>query len=100
MSNNKSHISEKAHRYEEMTRKHGDPWIWGIYIMLIVISLVETYSAASREVVKMGVYMPILKHILFLMIGGGLLPPIAFPTPIKNTSFSTPWGSPQFQFCC
>ena len=71
MSNNKSHI--KAHRYEEMTRKHGDPWIWGIYIMLIVISLVETYSAASREVVKMGVYMPILKHILFLMIGGGLL---------------------------
>ena len=73
MSNNKSHISEKAHRYEEMTRKHGDPWIWGIYIMLIVISLVETYSAASREVVKMGVYMPILKHILFLMIGGGLL---------------------------
>ena len=73
MSNNKSHISEKAHRYEEMTRKHGDPWIWGIYIMLIVISLVETYSAASREVVKMGVYMPILKHILFVMIGGGLL---------------------------
>ena len=73
MSNNKSHISEKAPRYEEMTRKHGDPWIWGIYIMLIVISLVETYSAASREVVKMGVYMPILKHILFLMIGGGLL---------------------------
>ena len=73
MSNNKSHISEKAHRYEEMTRKHGDPLIWGIYIMLIVISLVETYSAASREVVKMGVYMPILKHILFLMIGGGLL---------------------------
>ena len=73
MSNNKSHISEKAHRYEEMTRKHGDPWIWGIYIMLIVISLVETYSAASREVVKMGVYMTILKHILFLMIGGGLL---------------------------
>lgn len=73
MSNNKSHISEKVHRYEEMTRKHGDPWIWGIYIMLIVISLVETYSAASREVVKMGVYMPILKHILFLMIGGGLL---------------------------
>ena len=73
MSNNKSHISEKAHRYGEMARKHGDPWIWGIYIMLIVISLVETYSAASREVVKMGVYMPILKHILFLMIGGGLL---------------------------
>lgn len=73
MSNDKSHISEKAHRYEEMTRKHGDPWIWGIYIMLIVISLVETYSAASREVVKMGVYMPILKHILFLMIGGGVL---------------------------
>ncbi|MGM9868880.1 MAG: FtsW/RodA/SpoVE family cell cycle protein [Sodaliphilus sp.] len=73
MSNDKSHISEKAHRYEEMTRKHGDPWIWGIYIMLIVISLVETYSAASREVEKLGVYMPILKHILFLMIGGGVL---------------------------
>ena len=86
MSNNKSHISEKAHRYEEMTRKHGDPWIWGIYIMLIVISLVETYSAASREVVKMGVYMPILKHILFLMIGGGLLP-ATYRIPYTNKKY-------------
>ena len=68
MSNNKSHISEKAHRYEEMTRKHGDPWIWGIYIMLIVISLVETYSAASREVVKMGVE----NEVFFVGVGNAI----------------------------
>ncbi|MDO4510366.1 MAG: FtsW/RodA/SpoVE family cell cycle protein [Bacteroidales bacterium] len=65
--------NDKATRYEEMTRKYGDPWIWGVYIMLILISLVETYSASSREVVTMGVYMPIVKHCIFLALGGAVL---------------------------
>lgn len=65
--------NEKDNRYEEMTRKYGDPWIWGIYFMLLIISIVETYSASSREVVTMGVYMPIVKHCVFLLIGGSVL---------------------------
>lgn len=66
-------INDKANRYEEMTRKYGDPWIWGIYFMLVLISIVETYSASSREVATMGVYMPIVKHCFFLFLGGIVL---------------------------
>lgn len=86
MSKQKTNISEKAHRYEELTRKHGDPWIWGIYIMLIVISLIETYSAASREVVKLGVYMPILKHVFYLMLGLGALL-LTYRIPYTNKKY-------------
>lgn len=65
--------NDKDNRYEEMTKKYGDPWIWGIYFMLLLISLVETYSASSREVATMGVYMPMVKHCVFLAIGGAVL---------------------------
>ena len=73
MANKMDKINDKANRYEEMTRKYGDPWIWGIYFMLVLISIVETYSASSREVATMGVYMPIVKHCFFLFLGGIVL---------------------------
>ena len=60
---------EKKNRYKEISRKYGDPWIWGIYIMLVIISIVESYSASSREVAKMGIYMPIVKQCIFLGVG-------------------------------
>lgn len=73
MANKMDKINDKANRYEEMTSKYGDPWIWGIYFMLVLISIVETYSASSREVATMGVYMPIVKHCFFLLLGGIVL---------------------------
>lgn len=73
MANKMDKINDKANRYEELTRKYGDPWIWGIYFMLVLISIVETYSASSREVATMGVYMPIVKHCFFLLLGGIVL---------------------------
>ncbi len=63
--------SEKTNRYTEISQKHGDPWIWGIYIMLLIISVVESYSASSREIAAQGIYMPIIKQCIFL--GGGAL---------------------------
>ncbi len=60
---------KKKNKYNEISRKYGDPWIWGIYIMLIIISIVESYSASSREVAKMGIYMPIVKQCIFLGVG-------------------------------
>ena len=63
--------SEKKNRYTEISQKHGDPWIWGIYIMLLIISIVESYSASSREIAAQGIYMPIIKQCIFL--GGGAL---------------------------
>ena len=64
---------EKQTRFNEIAQKHGDPWIWGIYLTLIVISIVESYSAASREVAAHGVYVPVIKQCLFLGVGALLV---------------------------
>ena len=54
---------------EDTTRKYGDRWIWGIYITLVIFSIIESYSAASREVAKLGVYMPVIKQCAILGVG-------------------------------
>ena len=61
--------TEKVNRYNELSQKYGDPWIWGIYIMLLLISIVESYSASSREIATQGVYMPVIKQCAFLGLG-------------------------------
>lgn len=62
-------MSDKAKRYEEVMQRYGDPWIWGIYFTLLIISIIESYSASSREVASAGVYMPIIKQCIFLAMG-------------------------------
>lgn len=53
--------------------RYGDPWIWGIYLTLVVLSIVESYSASSRDVALMGVYEPIIKQVTYLVIGGAFV---------------------------
>ncbi len=50
----------------------GDKHIWGIFIALCIISVIELYSASSREVASssIGVMGPILRHLA--MLGGGV----------------------------
>ncbi len=50
-------------------RRHGDKSIWGIFIMLCLVSIVELYSASSREVASSGVFGPILRHCIMLFGG-------------------------------
>lgn len=50
-----------------------DPYIWGIYIMLLMISVVELFSASSSEISGSNVYMPLIRHGIFLAIGVGLV---------------------------
>lgn len=66
-------MSDKSKRYEEITKKYGDPWIWGIYFTLIILSIVESYSASSREVAAKGVYIPIIKQCFFLAAGAAIV---------------------------
>lgn len=49
----------------------GDKHIWGIYIMLLIISIIELYSASSREVntAGLGVYGTIVRHGAMLFAG-------------------------------
>ncbi|MDY4649782.1 MAG: FtsW/RodA/SpoVE family cell cycle protein [Muribaculaceae bacterium] len=60
---------------EAMNKIKGrpDPYIWGIYIMFLVISVIELYSASSTEVTGGNVYMPLIRHGMFLLIGLGIV---------------------------
>ncbi|MBD5271112.1 MAG: FtsW/RodA/SpoVE family cell cycle protein [Bacteroides sp.] len=51
----------------------ADKHIWGIFIALCLISVIELYSASSREVASssIGVVGPILRHLM--MLGAGAL---------------------------
>lgn len=53
----------------------GDKHLWGIYILLVVISVIELYSASSREVnsAGMGVYGTIIRHGAMLLAGFGII---------------------------
>ncbi|MCM1519268.1 MAG: FtsW/RodA/SpoVE family cell cycle protein [Lachnoclostridium sp.] len=53
----------------------GDKHIWGIYIALCLISIIELYSASSREVASssLGVIGPVVRHIVMLLGGFGIV---------------------------
>ena len=53
--------------------RRADPYIWGIYIALLVISVIELFSASSSEVSAANVYMPLIRHGMFLVGGLGLV---------------------------
>lgn len=65
--------AERAAKAEKAVKSRGkhDPYIWGIYIMLLIVSVVELFSASSTEVKDANIYAPLLRHAMYL--GGGLL---------------------------
>lgn len=50
-------------------RLRPDPFLWGIYIFLILISVVELYSASASEIKSDNLYSPIISHGIFLGVG-------------------------------
>ena len=64
-------MTQKKRQIEEETVQSGDRWIWGIYIALCLVSIVESYAALSQVVGKQGLYYPLVKHCLLL--GSGFL---------------------------
>lgn len=50
-------------------RRKADPYILGIYLVFIVISLIEIFSASSTEVRADNIYGPLKRHALFLIAG-------------------------------
>lgn len=52
----------------------SDKHIWGIMLMLCVVSVIELYSASSREVASssLGVIGPLLRHLVMLVGGLGI----------------------------
>lgn len=53
--------------------RKADPYLWGLYIALLVVSVIELFSASSSEVSAANVYSPLIRHSLFLVGGLGLV---------------------------
>lgn len=54
-------------------RNKPDPYIWGIYIAILMISVVELFSASSTEISGSNVYGPLIRHAMFLVMGFGIV---------------------------
>ncbi len=63
---------EKRRRLADVSRKYGDSWIWGIYFLLIVVSVIEGYTASS-QIVGGNVYKPLINQCIFLLAGFGIV---------------------------
>ena len=46
-----------------------DTHIWGVYGFIVVLSIIELYSASSFEISKQGLYTPLLRHVGMLFVG-------------------------------
>lgn len=47
----------------------ADKYIWAIYIFILAVSVVELYSASSREITGSNVFAPLLRHGKMLVLG-------------------------------
>lgn len=56
-----------------VTPRRPDTYIWGIYLLLLLVSVVELYSASSTEISASNVYAPLIRHGIFLAMGLGIV---------------------------
>lgn len=64
---------ESSGKSDSKERPKADRFIWGIYLMLLFISVIELFSASSSEVQGSNVYAPLIRHCIFLGIGLALV---------------------------
>ncbi|MCM1290488.1 MAG: FtsW/RodA/SpoVE family cell cycle protein [Prevotella sp.] len=68
-----SRLRKSASKTKDTEKPKSDPYIWGIYIFMLVISIVELFSASSFEVTLTNVYAPLIRHAIFLALGFGII---------------------------
>lgn len=62
--------SRAAKAVDEISKpRKSDKYIWAVFITLCVISIIEQYSASSREIAASNVLAPILRHCAMLGMG-------------------------------
>lgn len=69
---NKRPITHQALPQADEQPRKADKYIWAIYISLLAISVVELYSASSREVQASNVFGPLIRHGMMLLLGFGI----------------------------
>lgn len=71
-------------------RPHPDKYLIAFYVALCLISVVELYSASSREVTSGNIFGPLLRHLM--MLGLGIFICIAASRlKLKYIVIFTPW---------
>lgn len=67
----RTHVRSTSRRPQRKEKPKGksDPYIWGIYLLLLFISVIELFSASSSEVTTTNVYAPLIRHGIFLGLG-------------------------------
>lgn len=67
--------AQEAAKVNALRKKKGrpDPYIWGVYLFLLIISVIELFSASSTEITGGNVYGPLIRHGMFLVLGFGLV---------------------------
>lgn len=60
---------ENGKREPLMVRNKPDTHIWGVYGVIVVLSIIELYSASSFEISKQGLYAPLVRHVGMLFAG-------------------------------
>lgn len=53
----------------QKTKPRTDTYIWGSYLALLIVSIIELFSASSQEIHVDDIYGPIIRHAMFLGIG-------------------------------
>ncbi|MCH5214020.1 MAG: FtsW/RodA/SpoVE family cell cycle protein [Muribaculaceae bacterium] len=71
--NSAGHASKESSRNAissaDRPRRKADPYILGIYLFFILVSLIEIFSASSTEVRADNIYGPLKRHAIFLLLG-------------------------------
>lgn len=62
-------MPEPSSELQKALLPKADKYIWAIYIAILVISVIELYSASSREVTASNVFGPLIRHCEMLGLG-------------------------------
>lgn len=62
-------MPEPSSELQKAPLPKADKYIWAIYIAILVISVIELYSASSREVTASKVFGPLIRHCEMLGLG-------------------------------
>ena len=62
-------MPEPSSELQKAPLPKADQYIWAIYIAILVISVIELYSASSREVTASNVFGPLIRHCEMLGLG-------------------------------
>lgn len=54
---------------EKRVTPKADRYIWGIYILMVIVAVVELFSASSGEIKGSNVYAPLIRQMMFIGIG-------------------------------